>query len=97
MARRFPFDESDVESEARRDEPGGEGEQRTGDQALDETVMLRNTLGFHGSPHRTIEFICRMGIRIEKATKAITAPIITIIIGSSRAVSAPMRTLTLDS
>ena len=89
---------SDVQNESRAHERGGEREQRGGDGPLNQSVvLLLNSLSVHGSPHRTIEFIWRMGIRMEKATKAMTAPISTIIIGSSSAVSAPMRTLTLDS
>ena len=88
---------SDVQNECRADERGCEREQGEGDPPLNQPVSLLNTGSVHRSPHRTIEFICRIGIRIEKATNAITAPINTIIIGSSRAVSAPMRTFTLDS
>lgn len=88
---------SNVENECGAHEGGCEREQGDGHPPLNQPVRLLNTGNVHSSPHRTIEFICRMGIKIEKATNAITAPISTIIIGSSRAVSAPMRTFTLDS
>lgn len=94
---------SNVENERGGHERRGQGEEGEGDRPLNQSVILLNIIllnigDVQGSPHqRTIEFICRMGIRIEKATNAITAPIITIISGSSSAVSAPMRTFTLDS
>ena len=44
--------------------------------------------------HRIALLICRIGIRIENATKAITAPMATMIKGSISAVSAPIRTFT---
>ena len=92
----LPF-ASDVQNEGRANERRGQSEQGAREHPLNQLVMLLNTGDVHGSPQWTIEFIWRIGMRIEKATKAITAPISTIIIGSSRAVSAPMRTLTLDS
>jgi hypothetical protein len=78
-----------------RDQRRGEREQGASQHPLN--IEISALIPRERAHQCTIEFICRMGIRIEKATKAITAPIKTIIMGSSSAVSAPMRTFTLDS
>lgn len=88
---------SSGQSHGECDQRNGKREQCTRQHPLNQAVELLITWGGRVVHQCTMVFICKMGIRIEKATKAITAPMSTIIIGSSKAVSAPMRTLTLDS